>query len=177
MNRSDIPPLLIGSRKKSKGGSMATKLSLGSSEAVRSKSPGNSLSRGATLASKRGRKAEELANGASLATRRLKKGGYIDKEDYIINDTSDGSLRRARTEKRNDQLSGLRLKKGGPLWIQNAINPNNKGALHRDLHISPNKKIPLSKLHKAEHSKSPTIRKRAQLAETLRGFNHRPRGR
>lgn len=176
MNRSNIGKLLIGGKKKSQGGSTATKLSLGASEAVRSKSPGNSLSRGATLASKKGRAAEELANGASLATRRLKKGGYIDKEGYIINDTSDGSLRRARTEKRNDQLSGLRLKKGGSLWIQDAVS-RNKGALHRDLHVSPHKKIPLSKLHKAEHSKSPTIRKRAQLAETLRGFNHRPRGR
>jgi hypothetical protein len=61
-------------------------------------------------------------------------------------------------------------------WIKGAINPKNKGALHKSLHVPTGQKIPLDKLHKAEHSKSPKIRKRAQLAETLRGF-HRPRGR
>jgi hypothetical protein len=68
-------------------------------------------------------------------------------------------------------------KKGGKMWIQGAINPENKGALHRSLHVPEGQKIPSGKLHKAEHSKSPTLRKRAILAETLRGLNHRPRGR
>lgn len=38
-------------------------------------------------------------------------------------------------------------------WIQNAIKPSSKG-----------------KLHKAEHSKNPSLRKKAVLAETLKDF-------
>lgn len=183
MNRSDMGRLLVGRSRKSKGKSVATELSLGASSAVKQgKSPGDSLGRGATLAAKRGRASEELANGAALAVRR-KSGGYIDKQGYIVNDTTNNSLRRARATKRNDELSGLRLKEGGHLWIQNALNPhhelhpNSKGALHRHLNIPQGQKIPLSKLHKAEHSKSPKIRKEANLAETLKGFHHRPTGR
>lgn len=43
-----------------------------------------------------------------------------------------------------------------------------KGALHRELHVPEGKKIPEKKLKKAEHSKNPTLRKRAVLAETLK---------
>lgn len=43
-----------------------------------------------------------------------------------------------------------------------------KGALHESLHVPEGKKIPESKLKKAEHSKNPTIKKRAVLAETLK---------
>lgn len=56
--------------------------------------------------------------------------------------------------------------KGGHFWIQGAI--KHPGALHKSLGIPAGKKIPLSKLKKAEHSKSPLTRKRANLAETLR---------
>lgn len=45
-----------------------------------------------------------------------------------------------------------------------------KGALHESLHVQEGKKIPESKIKKAEHSKNPTLRKRAVLAETLKGF-------
>ena len=45
-----------------------------------------------------------------------------------------------------------------------------KGALHKDLGVKPTAKIPESKLKKAEHSKNPTIAKRAHLAETLKSF-------
>ena len=51
-------------------------------------------------------------------------------------------------------------------WIQGAI--KHKGALHKELHVPEGKKIPESKLKKAEHSKNPTERKRANLAETLK---------
>lgn len=47
-----------------------------------------------------------------------------------------------------------------------------KGALHKDLHIPEGKKIPDKKLEKAEHSNNPTIRRRAQMAETLKGLRH-----
>ena len=50
-------------------------------------------------------------------------------------------------------------------WIQKAI--KHKGALHKALHVKSGKKIPESKLEKAEHSKNPKTRKRAVLAETL----------
>jgi hypothetical protein len=53
-------------------------------------------------------------------------------------------------------------------WIAGAI--KHKGALHKTLHVKPGQKIPESKLKKAEHSKNPTTRKRANLAETLKGF-------
>lgn len=56
-------------------------------------------------------------------------------------------------------------------WIKNAINPDNKGALHKILHIAEDKKIPQPKLNKATHSRNPSTKKMAVLAETLRGFN------
>ena len=60
-------------------------------------------------------------------------------------------------------------KEGGGNWIAKAT--ENKGALHRELHVPEGKKIPAKKLEKAEHSKNPTERKRADLAETLKGMN------
>jgi len=41
------------------------------------------------------------------------------------------------------------------------------GALRAALHIKKGEKIPEAKLEKAEKSKSPLMRKRANLAETL----------
>lgn len=46
-----------------------------------------------------------------------------------------------------------------------------KGALHEQLHVPQGEKIPEKKLEKAEHSSNPTLRKRAVLAETLKGFH------
>ena len=43
-----------------------------------------------------------------------------------------------------------------------------KGALHKELGVPEGKKIPEKKLQKAEHSKNPTEKKRAILAETLK---------
>lgn len=51
-------------------------------------------------------------------------------------------------------------------WIQ-AMHMK-KGALHKDLDVKEGKKIPAAKLKKAEHSKNPTVAKRARLAETLK---------
>ncbi len=45
-----------------------------------------------------------------------------------------------------------------------------KGTLHKSLHVKEGEKIPESKIKKAEHSKNPTLKKRAVLAETLKGF-------
>jgi len=54
-------------------------------------------------------------------------------------------------------------------WIQKLH--LKKGALHRELHITKGKIIPMAKLKKAAHSKNPTLRKRANLALTFRKFH------
>lgn len=54
-------------------------------------------------------------------------------------------------------------------WIQGAI--KHPGALHKELHVPEGEKIPAKKLQKAEHSDNPKLRKRAQLAETLKGLH------
>lgn len=51
-------------------------------------------------------------------------------------------------------------------WIKGAI--KKPGTLHKELHVKEGEKIPASKLKSAEHSKNPTLRKRANLAETLK---------
>lgn len=51
-------------------------------------------------------------------------------------------------------------------WISKAI--KKPGALKKELGVPEDKKIPAKKLKKAEHSKNPTERKRAVLAETLK---------
>ena len=53
-------------------------------------------------------------------------------------------------------------------FIQGAI--KHPGALHKALHVPKGEKIPEAKLEKAEHSKNPTLRKRAVLAETLKNL-------
>lgn len=55
-------------------------------------------------------------------------------------------------------------------FIQKAI--KHPGALRKSLHVKKGEKIPESKLKKAEHSKNPTTRKRAVLAETLKKMHH-----
>ena len=50
-------------------------------------------------------------------------------------------------------------------WIQEMH--MKKGALHKELGVKQGEKIPASKLKKAEKSESPTLKKRAVLAETL----------
>jgi hypothetical protein len=53
-------------------------------------------------------------------------------------------------------------------WIAGAI--KKPGALRKELHVKKGEKIPEKKLEKAEKSKNPTLKKRAVLAETLKGF-------
>ncbi len=55
-------------------------------------------------------------------------------------------------------------------WIKAAI--KHPGALHRALGVPSGEKIPESKLEKAAHSSNSTMRKRAALAETLKGMHH-----
>ncbi len=53
-------------------------------------------------------------------------------------------------------------------WIDEALNPNNKGDLHRRTRTPKGKKIPAAKLEKALHSKDPKTRHEAQFAENVR---------
>ena len=59
-------------------------------------------------------------------------------------------------------------------WIQGAI--KHPGSLHKSLHVVKGKKIPKRKLDKALHSSNKTLRARANLAKTLKGFNRRRSG-
>jgi hypothetical protein len=52
-------------------------------------------------------------------------------------------------------------------WIKDAIKPENKGALHKELHVKEGKKIPAKKLAKAAKAGG-KLGKRARLAETLK---------
>lgn len=54
-------------------------------------------------------------------------------------------------------------------WMRNAV--KKPGALHKALHVPSDKTISESKLNKAAHSKSPLMRKRANLAKTFRKIN------
>lgn len=46
-----------------------------------------------------------------------------------------------------------------------------KGVLHHELGVPVGEKIPAKKLEKAAQSDNPKERKRAELAETLKGFH------
>lgn len=51
-------------------------------------------------------------------------------------------------------------------WIQGAI--KHPGALHKALGVPQGENIPAAKLDKAAHSSNPTMRRRANLAKTLK---------
>ena len=73
--------------------------------------------------------------------------------------------------------SGIGFNKGGKAdgkWIAGAI--KHPGALHKELHVKQGEKIPEKKLQKAEHSDNPKLRKRAQLADTLKKINKKDGG-
>lgn len=55
-------------------------------------------------------------------------------------------------------------------WIKGAI--KNPGGLHRALGVPQGEKIPASKLAAAKRSKTPRIRRMANLASTLEGMHH-----
>lgn len=59
---------------------------------------------------------------------------------------------------------------GGAKWIAGAI--KHKGSLHKALHVPMGEKIPEKKLTKAEHSSNPSLKRKAVLAKTLKGFHH-----
>ena len=89
---------------------------------------------------------------AEEQSRHLKRGGAAE--------CSDGGMA-ARRMDRAGRKSG-----GGTKWISGAI--KHPGALHKELHVPEGEKIPEKKLEKASHSDNPTLRKRANLAKTLK---------
>ncbi len=54
-------------------------------------------------------------------------------------------------------------------WIADAV--KHKGSLHRELGVPEGEKIPAKKMSEALHSKNPLEKKRANLAQTLKGLN------
>ena len=52
-------------------------------------------------------------------------------------------------------------------WIQKAVNPKHKGALHKALHVAKDKDSPAAKLNKATHSKDAHLRHMAQFAKNV----------
>ena len=56
-------------------------------------------------------------------------------------------------------------------WIAGAINPANKGALHRQMGVPQGQPIPAPKLAQAANSDNALLAKRARLAETLKRMN------
>lgn len=48
------------------------------------------------------------------------------------------------------------------------IKKKNKGLLHKKLGVAQDRKIPASKIEKAENSSSPKLRKEAQFAENAK---------
>ena len=64
------------------------------------------------------------------------------------------------------------LKDGGKVkWLKGAI--KHPGALHEELHVPAGEKIPEKKLEKASHSGNSTLRRRANLAKTMKGFHRK----
>ena len=59
-------------------------------------------------------------------------------------------------------------------WIQKAVNPANKGNLHKALHVAQDKTIPKAKIDKATHSKNPKLRHMAQFAKNVANEGHCP---
>ena len=53
-------------------------------------------------------------------------------------------------------------------WIKGAV--KHKGALHRELGVPEDKKIPAKKMAKAAKSTNPKLRKQVTLARTLSGL-------
>jgi hypothetical protein len=61
------------------------------------------------------------------------------------------------------------MRKKSQKWIQKAKKSGSikEGGLHESLGVAEDKKIPASKLKKAEHSKDPKVKKQAILAENF----------
>lgn len=101
----------------------------------------------------------------------MKRGGHVKGGHSDAAEDKALIARKVKAECRTKRKHGGRA---DAHWIKDAI--GHKGALHHTLHVPEGEKIPAKKLEKAEHSGSALTRKRAHLAETLRGMHHKARG-
>ena len=161
-----------------RGASLARELANGAALGVRRLSRGGSAT---TFGSRdnqerlmKARKRNEILGEPAFA-----KGGIVHKRMKALYEALHGHFENEPYMKKlgvkyKDVCEGephrARRASGGRLWIQGAI--KHPGALHKSLHVPKGKKIPISKLEKAEHSKNPLLRTRAHLAATLRKFHH-----
>ncbi len=132
------------------------------------------------------RMAINIERNQDLNAPHFKKGGHAHKKVYKqlhgmyktlhrhFGGETNAEHEARETPSQETAENGLKRKSGGKMWIKGAI--KHPGALHKSLRVPKGQKIPIAKIHKAEHSSNPTLRKRAKLAETLKGF-HRPKGR
>lgn len=191
--------LSLGKSQAVRSGPTSRDIALGRDMAKRKgRSLGHDLSAGATLGVRKFAQGGHLGVEApmerlhlsrkrdeKLETPHYAKGGHVEKSMRAMYEALHSHFEnmppmKKLGAKQKDVFDGephraARRKSGGPLWIQGAINSEKKGALHRALNVPMDQKIPSSKLESAEHSRSPLTRKRARLAETLRGFHQKDR--
>lgn len=128
---------------------------------------------------------EMAAHRLDRRTRRAAGGGLPKGHDSYssaamfkgpIEDVAGRNYRGVRQSTVDDKMAegqppASKLKDGGKpkQWIAGAI--KHPGALHKELGVPEGEKIPAKKLEKAAHSDNPKLRRRAALAETLKGFH------
>lgn len=88
-------------------------------------------------------------------------------------DTNKGTTVGDILQGRKKQMEDLGLKKGGQVPMHLNLK---KGALHKSMGISQDKKIPVARLNKAANSDNELTRKRAQFAINARKWNHKAEG-
>ena len=102
-----------------------------------------------------------------------KDGGHVEYHHVVPKDAGHVEYGHVVPKDRTEGMEAK--KKGGSVnFIKNAI--KRPGALREALHAKPGKKIPEARLERATHSRNPTLKKEAVLAETLRGFEHHKKG-
>jgi hypothetical protein len=171
--------LSIGEEQASRTGANSKDLALGMAGARRKLAKGGRADMGFEEKGERLRKVRERND--ILGSPHYSKGGKISRNmkamyHELHSNTKDSPPLKKLGATKESLYEGephrYKRASGGKLWIKDAINPSKKGALHKSLGVPMGKKIPASKIEKAEHSKSPLLRKRAVLAETLKKFHH-----
>lgn len=180
INRSNSPSLLRSRGGRTKSDSLVSALKKNSGSLTH-----GTLFKEPSLKALKAKKSQiEEGLPRSGVRRPLKEDGSLAKnarnvvsrrEPKSFNEPKEFGPNMSRSARRGDSFEYEGFKRGGRAssdhWIQDAI--KKPGSLKKTLHVKKGEKIPLSKLEKAEHSRSPLTRKRARLAETLRGFNHK----
>jgi hypothetical protein len=153
--------------------------------------PASRISRGISEEVRHGMNASAIGKGYPAGRRMYAMGGHATDMDF---EPKGERLKKSR--KRNDILGMPHYADGGQIHkgmkalyhalhshFENEPQMKKLRVTKQDIYESEphrysrasggplRKKIPLPKIHKAEHSKSPLLRKRARLAETLKKFH------